>query len=90
MDHKPQLEIIREIEAASSQVEIGAKYAHYKDLGKIYTVTGFGTLETTDELCVIYQATYGSKLMFIRPVTQWLESVQWQGTLVPRFSKVLG
>lgn len=49
---------------------------------------GLGFLEATDELCVIYQAQYGEKLTFLRPLTIWLEKVEWEGKTVPRFTKI--
>lgn len=87
-EHKTQSEILAEIEAAKSKIGIGAKYVHYKDPSKTYIVKGFGTLEADDSICVIYEAQYGDKLTFIRPVTSWLETVEWQGKTMPRFKKI--
>lgn len=86
--HKQQLVLAQEIEAAKRQIVIGATYQHYKGVDKLYTVTGLGFLEATDELCVIYQAAYGERLTFLRPLTSWLEQVEWDGQTVPRFRKV--
>lgn len=86
--HKEQLELAEEIENAKSKVTVGAKYWHYKGKDKVYEVIGLGFLETNDELCVIYQAQYGGRLTFLRPVTIWLEQVEWEGKKVPRFTKL--
>jgi hypothetical protein len=88
MEHKPQEQIVSDIKIAKNHIEIGARYSHYKDSAKVYLVKDFGTLEVTDELCVIYQAEYDLKLVFVRPVNEWLENVEWQGSLVPRFIKI--
>ena len=86
--HKEQLELAKEIEAAASKITVGANYWHYKGRDKVYAVIGLGFLEANDELCVIYQAQYGEKLTFLRPLTVWLENVEWEGKTVPRFTKV--
>lgn len=86
--HKEQLELKKEIENAEAKVTVGAEYWHYKGRDKVYKVTGLGFLEATDELCVIYQAQYGERLTFVRPLTIWLEQVQREGKTVPRFTKI--
>ena len=83
--HEEQLELAKEIEEAKMLVTVGALYTHYKGAEKIYKVIGLGFLEATDELCVIYQAQYGEQLTFLRPLTIWLEQVEWEGNVVPRF-----
>jgi hypothetical protein len=86
--HREQLELAKEIEAAQSQVTVGTTYRHYKGADKIYLVTGLGFLEANDQLCVIYQAQYGERLTFVRPLSVWLETVEWDGRTVPRFTKL--
>ncbi|MDB5184664.1 MAG: hypothetical protein JWN38_472 [Candidatus Saccharibacteria bacterium] len=86
--HKEQLELKKEIEDAKSKVTIGARYRHYKGKDKVYEIIGLGFLEATDELCVIYQAQYGEKLTFLRPLNIWLEQVEWEGETAPRFTKL--
>lgn len=86
--HKEQLELAKEIEKAKLKVTVGARYWHYKGKDKVYEVIGLGFLEANDELCVIYQAQYGERLTFLRPVTIWLEQVEWEGKTVPRFTKL--
>jgi hypothetical protein len=51
-------------------------------------ITGLGFIEANDELCVIYQAQYGEHLTFLRPLTVWLEDVEWEGRTVPRFTQL--
>jgi hypothetical protein len=85
--HKPQAEITRNIQDAEQLIEVGASYTHYKNPEHSYEVEKFGTLESSEVLCVIYTAKYGDGLTFIRPVREWLDQVEWQGQLVPRFKK---
>jgi hypothetical protein len=86
--HKDQLVLAGELERAKSQVTIGGLYRHHKSTIKTYEVIGLGFLEANDELCVIYQAQYGEQLTFVRPLTVWLETVEWEGTSVLRFTKI--
>jgi len=72
------------VQKATKQVKIGTTYKHYK--GNRYKVTEIGLLEATNEPCVIYQAVYNNKLIFVRPLSVWLETVEYQGKLGRRFS----
>lgn len=85
---KEQLELAKEIEEAKSKITVGAEYWHYKGRDKVYKVIGLGFLEADNDLCVIYQAQYGEKLTFLRPLRIWLENVEWEGKTVPRFNKI--
>lgn len=76
------------IEAAKTEVTIGAEYWHFKSRDKRYLVIGLGFLEATNELCVIYQSLYGERLTFLRPLYVWLETVAREGKAVPRFNKL--
>ena len=86
--HREQIELANEIEDAKSKVVVGSQYWHYKGKDKLYEVIGLGFLEANDELCVIYQAQYGERLTFLRPLTIWLEQVEWGSKTVPRFTKI--
>jgi hypothetical protein len=79
-------ELSRRLIEAAQAVSVGARYKHYK--GKLYKVISLAILEATNEICVIYQAQYGKNLTFIRPLTDWLEKVEWQGKTLNRFTKV--
>ncbi len=86
--HKEQQVLAAEIKAAERYIKIGARYVHYKSSVKVYKVMGLGFLEANDELCVIYQAQYGEKLTFLRPLSVWLEQAEFEGKSVPRFNKL--
>jgi len=86
--HQEQHDLAQQIEAARQKVTVGAKYRHYKGADKTYAVMGLGFIEEDEELCVIYRAEYGEKLTFIRPLTVWIEQVEWGGKTVPRFAKL--
>lgn len=74
------------LDHAHKQVAVNALYRHYK--GNVYKVVGLAILESTNEICVIYTAQYGTQLTFVRPVSVWLEQVEVDGKTLPRFAKV--
>jgi len=71
---------------AAKEVVIGARYKHYKD--RYYRVVAIALNEETLEPCVVYQAEYDEKLTWIRPISDWLTEIEWQGKVVPRFTKL--
>lgn len=77
------------MEQAKQLVQIGGIYAHYKHPENTYKVLELGFLEATDEVCVIYQATYDLTLIFVRPLSSWLETPTLNGKTVPRFTLVM-
>jgi len=62
-------------------------YKHTKT-GNKYKVLGVGFNSETLEECVIYQAQYGEKFISIRPLTMFLETVEIEGVLQPRFQYI--
>lgn len=89
VDHKSLTALSEEIQAAAAQVKIGALYGHYKNPRTPYKVTGFVIWEATDEVAVLYEVQEEGMphITFARPLSVWLETVEWQGQTVPRFSK---
>jgi hypothetical protein len=87
MAHKEsQTELSARLAKATAQVTAGARYMHYKQ--QSYKVIGLALLEATDEPCVIYQAEYGDHITFVRPVSSWVEEVEWEGKKVKRFMEI--
>ncbi len=58
-------------------------YQHYK--GPLYRVIDVATHSESEELLVIYQALYGEKGIWARPLKMFTESVEIDGQVVPRF-----
>lgn len=88
MAHVSQEELARRLREAAARVAVGARYTHYKDFDREYVVRSFGILEATEEVAVVYEAQYGEKISFVRPLSSWLAIVEWEGKTVPRFKKV--
>lgn len=88
MSHISQEELARLLAEAGREVSVGGRYVHYKDPTKEYIVKSLGVLEATDEVAVIYEAQYGEKVSFIRPLESFCADVLVDGVSVPRFRKV--
>jgi len=72
----------------SEKLKLG-QYRHNKSK-KIYTVLGIAHHSETLEELVIYQGEYdsgelGLKPIFVRPLEMFIEKVEINGQLVPRF-----
>ncbi|MBU5425709.1 DUF1653 domain-containing protein [Tissierella pigra] len=64
---------------------IGKKYRHFK--GKEYLVLHIARHSETLEELVVYQALYGEKGIWVRPLDMFLEQVEVNGMLVNRFEE---
>ena len=63
------------------------RYKHYK--GNMYEVTMTAQHSETEEWMVVYKALYGEQGMWVRPYDMFVEKVEVEGVMVPRFTKVL-
>lgn len=86
--HESQVILARKLHDATAQVLPSSTYAHYKNPTKTYTVLQLAIIEATNEPCVIYQANYGKRLVFMRPISNWLAPAEWQGKTVQRFTLI--
>ena len=60
------------------------RYRHFK--GGEYEVIGVARHSETLEELVVYRALYGERGLWVRPVAMWLETVEWEGKSVRRFT----
>lgn len=88
MSHTTQEDLAKKVEDAKKQVEVGAKYHHYKNRDKHYLIVDVGILEATEEVCVVYKALYDANLTWVRTLDVFLETVEHEGSTVSRFCKV--
>lgn len=72
--------------AAAQQVRVGGVYVHYKSPDMCYKVTGLGITTDTDKVCVIYEALYGERITFVRPLNEWLDEIETPAGKVSRFT----
>ena len=85
--HKPPEQLASDLEAAKEQVPIGSEWAHYKTQN-LYKIIGHVIDADLDEAGVIYQAQYGDHLPWFHTLSAWMETVEWEGKKVRRFTKV--
>lgn len=62
------------------------RYRHYK--GREYRVLYLARHSETLEPVVVYQALYGEGGIWVRPAGMFVETVELNGTRVPRFAWV--
>ncbi|ARN75674.1 DUF1653 domain-containing protein [Oceanicoccus sagamiensis] len=58
-------------------------YRHYK--GNDYQVIGVAGHTETEERLVVYKALYGDMGLWVRPLSMFIEQVEVDGVLKPRF-----
>ena len=61
-------------------------YRHYK--GEKYKVLAVAKHSETLEDMVVYQAMYGSGVVWVRPMNMFCQKIESGGKLVPRFTKL--
>lgn len=88
MAHLTMDELADMLAMAKTKVIIGGQYAHYKHPDQLYRVTGLSILEATDEVAVKYAPVDNPEVEFVRSLTGWLQTVDWNGQAVPRFTEV--
>ncbi|KPU82752.1 hypothetical protein JI57_03395 [Psychromonas sp. PRT-SC03] len=59
------------------------KYQHYK--GNFYQVENIVTHSETQEKMVVYRPLYGAQDLWVRPLSMFIENVEVDGKLQPRF-----
>jgi hypothetical protein len=62
------------------------RYRHFK--GGEYNVQGIATHSETGEQLVVYTPLYGEGGLWVRPLPMFLETVERDGELQPRFTYI--
>lgn len=90
MAHRPATELIQLLAETKTKVEIGATYFHYKHPEQLYTLVDVIIIEATEEIGVCYRAEYPELqgVTFMRPISDFLTTVENDGQQVSRFTKV--
>jgi hypothetical protein len=81
----------QEEEELKKQVPIGGIFQHYKGLR--YKVCGIARHSEDLQLYVFYESlydseTYGSHVHWIRPLKMFVETIEVEGQMVPRFQLI--
>lgn len=87
--HLSHDELNNRIAEAASKVIIGGVYRHYKYPDRKYFVEKIAIQEESQNVCVIYKDIASlSAPSFVRDLGSWLEHVEWEGKMVPRFLRL--
>ncbi len=79
-------ELLPAFSSLAKTIELVSIYEHYKKIRyKILAVARHS--ETLEEL-VVYQALYGENDVWIRPLSMFLESIEINNVMTPRFHLV--
>ena len=69
------------------EIRIGKKYKHFK--GNEYLVINVAKHSETLENMVVYQALYGERGLWVRPLSMFLGRKEVDGKMVNRFEEML-
>ncbi|MDF2839458.1 MAG: uncharacterized protein K0Q99_229 [Clostridia bacterium] len=69
----------------NNNIAPGKKYKHFK--GNEYLVLHIAKHSETLEDLVVYQALYGERGIWVRPLSMFLEQVEVNGSIVNRFEE---
>jgi hypothetical protein len=86
--HLSHERLIEDLKIATKKVRVGANYFHYKNPDQVYKVLRLAVTEEDDSICVIYQAQYGERLIFVRPLNSWLDTVDFKDKITDRFTQI--
>lgn len=68
------------------EIKIGKTYRHFK--GNEYLVLHVAKHSETLEDMVVYQALYGEKGIWVRPLSMFLDTKEVDGKIVNRFEEI--
>ena len=89
MAHSDLSQLIKQLDSVKEKVGVGKKYFHYKHPDQIYHILRIGIIEETEKICVVYESEYGEKVVWVRPIEDFLAKVKLEdGTEVDRFTKI--
>lgn len=74
------------METGSRELKEGKKYRHFK--GKEYLVLYRARHSETLEEMVVYQALYGERGIWVRPLEMFLGQKEVEGKLINRFEEI--
>lgn len=88
MAHVSLEELAKRLADAGREVEVGGRYMHYKNPEQEYIVRSLAILEATEEVGVIYEAQYDTRIPFIRPLSSFCATIDVDGVPTQRFVKI--
>ncbi len=90
MEHKSSEVLREELKNAGIQVPTGTLWSHFKNPEHYYEITGLVVIEETDEIGVLYKATFEPTkgITFLRPLESFLGYKETDNGKVKRFNMV--
>lgn len=89
---KSERELAEELKTAHKLVCRGGFYVHYKDPLHTYQVRelSIGKNELGEEVVqVVYKAQYGQRVVFNKPLDDWLKPAELDGQTVTRYTRIM-
>lgn len=74
------------MESTSPSLIQTGRYRHFK--GGEYEVFGVAKDSETEQLMVVYRTLYGDHGMWVRPLSEFTETIEREGVTQPRFAYV--
>ncbi|MDR1300265.1 MAG: DUF1653 domain-containing protein [Candidatus Nomurabacteria bacterium] len=87
MSYKEQTYFTKMLENARKKVVVGGRYIHSKSGGE-YILTDLVIIEDVEAVGVVYQAVYGERLKWLRPIDNFTGMVEIDGVRRARFELV--
>jgi len=86
--HTSQEDLLKKVVDAHRSIDVNATYFHYKDTDRArpYKIIVIVINESTEEVCVVYQAQYGENLTWMRTVVEFTSEITTDHGIVSRFS----
>jgi hypothetical protein len=69
---------------SQTQLITPGRYKHYK--GNLYDVYEVATHSEDESKLVVYRPCYGEKALWVRPLAMFVETVERDGKVLPRFA----
>ncbi|MBI2103624.1 DUF1653 domain-containing protein [Candidatus Woesebacteria bacterium] len=88
MGHLTQKNLNNLLQEAKEKIEIGGIYFHHKRPKNYYLIEAVGFIESAEEICVVYRALYGKRIVWVRTLKNFLDEVNITGRKTKRFIKV--
>lgn len=90
MSHISHDELNKLIIGVSLNLPVGSIYHHYKYPDRDYQVLGYAIQEASQKVCIRYKNIKENNAPeFVRDYDSWIESVEWNGAIVPRFKPAI-
>ncbi len=90
LPHTSHDELNKMLLSVIMQLPLGTIYKHYKYIDRDYQILGYAIQESSQKVCIRYRNIKEDNAPeFVRDYDSWIEEVEWNGAIVPRFKPVI-